>query len=868
VELIERDYALQRLHDAVEQAEQGSGLTVLISGEAGIGKTSLIRRLVRDRAGNSHRVLWGSCEALFSPRPLGPIYDMASAFGADVQGMLGLDGQRTRLFTTVLADLQQSTRTTLLILEDLHWADTATLDLVKYLARRIHPLRALILLTYRDDEIGDKHPLRMVFGDLPADSAIRLPLLPLSEEGVANMARQSGCAADGIFATTGGNPFFVTEVLRADGVPATVRDAVLARAARQTPSVRALLDLIAIVPARVEVATVDAVLTPMAEDISAALASGLITVADGWYAYRHELARIAMEKTLSPPLAATLHAHMLSFLEASDGPVPMARLVHHAAGAGDAAAVLKYAPVAAAEAISHSSHCEAAKLYGVALTYASGLSPREQAELLGRRSYQCYLTDQSEDAMCASLRALAIWRDLGERTQEGRTLRWLSRLQWFAGCNREAEAYADQAVTLLEQLAEDSEFAWALSNRSQLHMLAGRTGEAVAWGMRAIELARHIGDTEVLCHAMNNVGTAMHARGDAEGRELLEQSLSIALEHGYGEHVARAYANLTSTEVTTRDYAVAARTILEAGKYFAERDLDSWANYVLAWKARLDFEQGRWDDAARLAGQLIVRDAVAPVTRIPAMAVLARIRLRRGDPGATDLIDEASELASGTGELQRLAPIAAARAEAAWLRGDTRLEDPWIRQTYEMAEGLGDRRELSELGFWCWKLGEGMGKYRDVDDPYAMQWEGDWQAAAETWGGLGCPFMRAMALWDGGDANKLEALAILEALGACATVKLYRAQLRQAGVRGVTRGPRATTAANPAGLTTRECHVMRLLAQGLSNAEIAQRIVRSEKTVEHHISAILRKLDVCSRGEAVAAAGRLGLTDEGARNQP
>lgn len=861
MELIERDYPLQRLHEAVERAEQGSGLIVLVSGEAGIGKTSLVRRLVRDRTGEGDRVLWGSCEALFSPRPLGPIYDMAGAFDGDVQGMLGVDGPRARLFTAILSDLQHSQRTTILILEDLHWADTATLDLVKYLARRVHPLRAVLLLTYRDDEISDRHPLQTVFGDLPTDAAMRIPLQRLSEDAVTDMARRSGCAAEGIFATTGGNPFFVTEILRADGVPATVRDAVLARAARQAPPVRSLLDLVAIVPARVEIAMVDAVLAPSLDDLSSALASGLLTAADGWYAYRHELARMAVEEALAAPVATALHARVLACLETGNDPAPMARLVHHAAGAGDAAAVLRYAPLAAAEAISHGSHCEAAKLYGMALAYASRLPLRDQAELLGRRSYQCYLTDQADEAMSASLRALAIWRELGERMQEGNTLRWLSRLQWFAGCNRDAEAYADDAVALLEQMPEESEFAWALSNRSQLYMLAGRTPEAVAWGTRAMELAKRVDDTEVLCHAMNNVGTAMLSSGDPEGRHWLEESLSIALDRGYGEHVARAYANLTSTEVTTRNYVVAARTIHEAGVYFAERDLDSWANYVLAWKARVDFEQGRWDDAARLASQLIVRDAVAPVTRIPAMAVLARIRLRRGDPGATELIDEASELASQTGELQRLAPIAVARAEAAWLRGETCLNDPWVRHTYEMAEALGDRRELGELGFWLWKLGAGQGKYRDSDDPYAMQWEGAWQAAADAWRILACPYMRAMALWDGEEACKLDALAIFEAMGACATVKLCRAQLRQAGIRGVTRGPRATTVANPAGLTTRERHVMSLLAKGLSNAEIAQHIVRSEKTVEHHISAILRKLDVCSRGEAVAAAGRLGLTD-------
>lgn len=877
VELIERDYALQRLHDAVARAGEGSGLTALVSGEAGIGKTSLVRRLVRDRAVDGDRVLWGSCEALFSPRPLGPVYDMASAFDPEVQAMLGVDGQRARLFSAILGELQQSARTTILIFEDLHWADTATLDLVKYLARRIHAMRVVLLLTYRDDEVGDRHPLHLVFGDLPADAAIRIQLLPLTEAGVAALAHLAGRSDAELFATTAGNPFFVTEALRGEGVPATVRDAVLARAARQPPSVRALLELVAVAPARIDTGTIDAVLAPLPEDVTAALASGLITLTDGWFAYRHELARIAMENAIPAPLATFLHAELLAHLEAAledaepaagarsraipSLPTNYARLVHHAAGAADTAAVLKYAAAAATEAISHGSHCEAAKLYGVALAHANDLLPREQAELLARRSYQCYLTDQPDEAMIASLRALTLWRELGDTTAEGRTLRWLSRLYWFIGRNADAEVYADLAVALLETLEEGRELAWALSNRSQLYMLAGRTEQAMAWGHRASAMAERIGDPEALCHAMNNVGTAMLGSGNLDGRALVEQSLAIALEHNFGEHVARAYANLTSTEVTTRDYVRAMRTIHEAGLYFAERDLDSWANYVLAWKARVDFEQGRWDEAARLASQLIVRDAVAPVTRIPAMAVLARIRLRRGDTGATELIEEASGLASSTGELQRLAPVAIARAEAAWLAGATRQDDPWVRETQALAEGLGDQRELAELTFWCWKLGEGRGEASDPGDPYAWQCAGEWQRAAEAWTTLGCPYMRAMALWDGDDDDKRDALAIFEGLGACATVKLCRGALRQAGVRGIARGPRATTAAHPAGLTTRECHVMNLLARGLSNAEIAQRIVRSEKTVEHHISAILRKLDVCSRGEAVAAAGRLGLVN-------
>lgn len=861
--LIERDYASRRLLDAVEQARGGTGLTALVSGEAGIGKTSLVRQLAEHPAGI--RVLSGGCEALFSPRPLGPVYDMAADFGGDIHGMLGVEGRRAELFAALYANLRDAPSPTLLVFEDLHWADAATLDLVKYLARRIRALRVLMVLTYRDDEVGERHPLRLVFGDLPADAVLRVPLAPLSEEGVARMAERAGCPDAGVYRATGGNPFFVTEVLCAqEGLPATVRDAVLARAARQPPAVRALLDLVSIVPARIEATTVDAVIGPTADDITAALASGLLVAERGCYAYRHELARMALENALAPPLATALHARVLACLEAGDGDVALARMVHHASGAGDAAAVSMYAPLAAAEAISHGAHSEAARLYAVALAHGTRLSQRPRAALLEQRAYQCYLIDQIDNALAASLEALNLWRELGDRRQEGHMLRWLSRLHWFAGGNREAEACADQAINLLEPLGDDHELAWALSNRSQLDMLAGRTGEAIAWGTRALAMADRLGDVDVTLHALNNVGTARVASGDATGRALIEESLCVALERDLGEHVARAYANLVSTTIAERGYVSGQRTIDEALRYFADRDLDAWRNYVLAFQARVDMDQGRWDTSARSVADLLSCPSVAAVTRIPALSTLARIRMRRGDPGARVLLDEAATLAWATGELQRLAPVAVARAEAAWLDGDGSLDDAFVTHTRELAALRNDRRVLGELGFWCWKLGDDRGAPVDDDDPHVMQWSGDWRSAARCWEQLGCGYMQAVALMDGDDDARRDALARLTAMGAEATARLCRAQMRRAGVRGMSRGPRASTSANPAGLTTRERHVMALLAKGLSNAEIAGRIVRSEKTVEHHISAILRKLDVCSRGEAIAVASRLGLTDESA----
>lgn len=857
MELVERDYALQRLRDARDLAQQGTGRTALVYGEAGIGKTSLVRCLAAGHDGG--RVLIGGCEALFSPRPLGPFYDIADAFTSRTRSLLGREGRRAELFAALLTDLQELDGTTLLVLEDLHWADAATLDLVKYLARRIERVRALLVLTYRDDELDAKHPLRLLCGDLPSDAAVRVPLLPLSETAVADLAQRTGRSSEGLFAATGGNPFFVTEALSAEGLPASVRDAVLARAGRQTPAVRELLDLAAIVPARIDVSLVHALLDPSDEVVAAALASGLLFAQSGTYAYRHELARISMEQALPSPVAAALHARLLCHLESLGENVPMAWLVHHAAGAGDCASVMKYAPKAAADAAAHGAHCDSAWLYGRALAHAGGLPDDARAELLERHAYQCYLTSQIDSAIASSQTALALWRKLGDKRQEGHMLRWLSRLHWFVGRNSDADVYGNLAVQLLESIHADDELAWALSNRAQMHMLAGRTTEAVTWGTRAIEMAEKQGNTEVLAHALNNVGTARCVRYHADGKDMLKRSLEISLANGYGEHVARAYANLTSSAVTTRDYPEAQWYISQAAAYFAERDLDSWSQYVVAYQTRLDFEQGRWDAAGQLASHLLTRGDVTPVARIPALNVLARIRLRRGDPGGAELLDEVTELACATGELQRLAPVASARAEAAWLRGQDGEDDPVVSRTCLLAEQLHDPRALGELLFWRRWMGLEASETAEIEHAYALQRDCQWQDAALAWQSIGCPYERALALMEGDEHAIGEALATLSALQASATIKRCRESLHRNGVRGMARGPRASTVANPAGLTLRELQILSLLTQGLSNTEIADRLARSEKTVEHHVSAVLRKLDARSRGEAVAAAGRLGL---------
>jgi DNA-binding CsgD family transcriptional regulator len=858
LKLLERESALQSLADAFAEAHAGRGRTVLVGGEAGIGKTSLVAEFAASQS--NARVLWGGCEALFSPRPLGPLYDIAPGIDVSITELLGRAGGRPELFAAVLAGLQCD-RVTILIIEDVHWADAATLDLIKFLARRIPRANVLLVLTFRDDEIDAQHPLRLVLGDLPSAQVTRIALLPLSSDAVESLAHAADRASIGLYELTHGNPFFVSEILHAGGLSATLRDAVLSRAFRHPDNVRAVLELVAIVPSRAERKLIDAILAPAPNAISAALSSGLLAADGDCYAFRHELARIAVADAIAKPRAQTLHAQVLAALEAGTvGTVPAARFVHHAAGASDADAVLRYAPQAAVKAASHGAHRDAAALYRTALEHTRSADMQTRADLLDARSYQCYLTDQITEALAARFEALDIAHAMGDRLREGRILRWLSRLHWFNGESEKARRYAMEAVELLETLPPSLELAWACATRALLDALDGKWAEATAWGERALAINAEFGDPELAVYALITVGAAEYPASREAGRSALERSLALALANGLDEPVGRAYATLTGNAVVYRDYAVARRYFDDAARYFAARDLDAWATYVQAWRARLELEQGNWLEAGdHAAGVLAQGNRVAPVLRLPALAVLGRLRTRRGDPGAVQILDEAAALAAETGEMQRTVPVAAARAEAAWTAGTLETFVHELQAAFALAATRGVVRASSELAYWLWKAGALTSVPADCEEAYAAQIEGRWAEGATLWQQAGCPFERALALAEGDGTAVRESFAILEGLGATATLAALRERLRTAGVRGVPRGPRTTTAENPAGLTKREMDVLLLLAKGLPNAEIARRLVRSEKTVDHHVSSILSKFDVRTRTEAASAAHRLGL---------
>lgn len=854
--LLERDHYLDQLSGLLSMATSGHGRTVLISGEAGIGKTTLVDQFVSRHRGTA-RYLWGACEAFFTPRPLGPLYDIATQVGGTLLQLTGCDRERGALFSALLDELRQGPLPAIVVFEDVHWADEATLDLIKFLGRRIAHLPVCFLVTYRDTELSRDHPLWSVIGDLPGQAVARLPLAPLSEEAVVHLAKLAHRCADHLYAVTGGNPFFVSEVLASDtdGVPLMVRDAVLARIARVSPAARALLELTSIVPGRTERWLLEAVLGEVMEAIEESLSSGMLFLDHTTVAFRHELARLAVESTLSPLRQQALHAQVLQALMARKEDASQAtRLVHHALGAQDGTLVAHYAPLAALQAAAQGAHREAAALYATALQEASRFSAERQVELFEGRAYECYLTSQIEEAVQARLAALQIWRQLERPDEIGQTLRWLSRLHWFLGQAQAAERYATEAVQLLETLPPGSRLAMAYSNLAQLSMVADNTAEAVRWGTRAIALAESLGDVETQVHALNNVGTALLEAQDEQGRTYLERSLHLALERGWEEHVARAYTNLACSAASNRDYSRARRPLQDGLAYCREHDLDSWRTYLQAWQARVSFEQGRWDEAAEEAMCILNQSRLPAALKIPALAVLGWVQVRRGNEGSVPLLEEAYTLALGTGEIQRIAPVAAARAEAAWLGGNQQQCLIEARTGYELALTYPDPWKLGELSIWMWRAGGLSSAPASIAEPFQQLISGNWRRAAELWAQIGCPYEQALALAAGDAEARCQALMLFERLGAHPAAAMVRRGLRQEGIAGIPRGPRPSTRTNRAGLTSRQLEVLELIGEGLSNAEIASRLFTSPKTIEHHVSAVLAKLGVHSRAQAISAA--------------
>ena len=435
--LLERDTELRVLDAALDRAADGSGSVVLVSGEAGIGKTSLVRAFTRSL--RSGRVLAGACDDLLTPRALGPLRDAVRHVRGPLAAALAADDPG-EVFPAVLEELADPHGPTVLAVEDVHWADSATLDLLRHVGRRVDDLPALLLLTYRPDDITRTHPLQGVLGSLGGHAVRRLPLEPLSSAAVAELAAGATVDAHRLHQATAGNPFFVTEALASpdDPVPRTVVDAVLARVHRLTPAARQAVEQLAVVPSRVEPALLRA-LCPDLAPVAEAERLGVLEVRPDAVAFRHELARRAVVR-----------------VTAGHGPAGPARAGHRRAArgpgarsrarpaprveAGDDAAVVRHGPAVAREASRAGAHRQAVDAYAQVLDRPALLDPAEHAALLDAHAWSLYNVNRLHDAAAAAAAAVA----LADRQTDPALIHYLitlSRQHWLL--RRTADALAD-----------------------------------------------------------------------------------------------------------------------------------------------------------------------------------------------------------------------------------------------------------------------------------------------------------------------------------------------------------------------------------------------------------------------------------------
>jgi DNA-binding CsgD family transcriptional regulator len=849
--LIERESQLAALYQYAGEASQGQGRLVLISGEAGVGKSVLLEEFAQEL--DEARWLWSGCDGLFTPAALGPLLDIASRLDGELLQLCRAEAKRDQLYGALLRQLSDLRPRTVIAIEDVHWADEATLDLLSYLGRRIQHLGVLLLVTYRDDALVTNDPLRLTFGALASQRATRRLSLPtLSISGVATLANGSGIDPTELHRLTAGNPFFVTELLQAgsDGLPVSVRDAVLARTRTLSTQARDALDTAALIGARMQAELLVSLIdNPLVTD--ELISHGLLIKDGDDLRFRHEIARVAIEGAIPPYRKAAIHTKIIEALLAS-GSDDDARLAFHAEGAGNAELVLTYAPRAGRRAAALGARREAAAQYERALRFVPATDVRTRAELLDNLAKQLSFFEEWEEK-CSE--AVALWNALGDSRRESDSLLSLAWGSWWLCRGTDFRQAGEAALKLAEPLGPSPQLAWASNTLAFRRMNEGRYQDSLSLIRQVHGMAAQLGLGDVISDCLTLEAQVVRALGE-DWTAPMGAALQIALSGGHEFRAYNAFLFLYILYCADLRNDEAEQIFNDALAYCDLHDVGKPC--LLAERAGVLEKLGRWDECVSTIGAVLDERKVTRANRMQSLSILAKVMARRGQDGYWQYLDEARDSSIGLEEREWLIFVGLARIEAYWLEGRLDAARAELARIRDASAGLAVpyRRWLA---LWTRRL---TGVAEPVDlEPFASYVAGDAAHAAELWDRLGYRYEAALALLDTKEETHLrESLAWLSNLGAEAAARLVRQTMRDLGIRSIPAGTRPATKAHPRGLTVREQQILELLSQGHSNEEISARLFISVRTVEHHVSAILGKLGVTTRKDAAREALKLGLT--------
>lgn len=844
--LVERETQLASLRSAVASE---AGRIVLVTGEAGAGKSSLVRALTTT---TSQPVLLGTCDNLRTPRPFGPILDWGHSADPSIVSLV-IDGARPHdVLDRALWLLDREP--TLAVIEDVHWIDDATTDLIRYVGRRLERTASTLVLTYRPDEVLPGSPLFLTFGDLAGTRPEHIAIPALSPAGVATLAAGSPLDVDVLMERTAGNAFFVSAcVASGEALPQSVRDAVLARLYRLSAEAIEVAHLVSIFPGSVA-AEFAAELGANTDGLEECLDDGLLVQDSLRLRFRHELGREAVYEAMPASLRRSLHRRALTGLE-QRGTADPSQATHHALESGDLGAALRHAMLAAELAERSGARSEAIAHLDLCLSLGGSLPDHERLALLIRLAAISHEVGALTQSIATYRDALKLVTDPRER---GLLLSRLWGVLSFAGQLDAAQEVLDEAIGLLEELPPGRELALAYAQQCAHLMLSRKLQQAEPWGTRALALATEFDDVETLTYIQIQSGVARMMLGIPDGLERLRTAIETGTRFDIQPTIVTGLSQIGCGGGEVRMYDVALPALREAVDYAEEHELGARGLYSAAWLGRCLVELGQWDEATEVLTRVADSPRTEGIAVIAVQTALGRLRARRGDADPWPALDQAFELAEQTGHLQRIWPVTAARAEAAWLEGRLEDEVDRVRRCLELARGLDQPWATGELAWWAHRAGDPITPVGA--EPYTHLIAERYQEAAAAWRLLGCPYDEAAALALSNDDDQLQAWAIWSDLGAAPALRWLADKRRAAGLR-IPRGPNAATLGNAAGLTSREIEVLHLLARGLPNPVIAQELHLSAKTVGHHVSHILEKLDARNRTEATAAALDLGLVE-------